>query len=120
MLTDTDIDSQLREKMFVQDYSKQPIIDGVVLKELRVMVGEDGDFSELLRLTPTGEVEGFEGFQVRQINRSKMMPAAIKAWHLHLKQDEIQSVIPSSHLVVGLWDLRENSPTKGQTMKIVL
>lgn len=120
MLNLDDIAQDLREKVFVQDYSKKPVIEGVQVKELRNMVGEDGDFSELMRLTENGEAEGFPGFHVRQINRSKMLPGAIKAWHVHFKQDEIQSVSPEDHLVVGLWDTRENSPTKGLTMKLVL
>lgn len=119
-LSHNDIDKKFRGKVAVQDYSRKPIIEGVQIREIRNMVGEDGDFSELLRLTPTGEAEGFPDFQVRQINRSKMLPGAIKAWHVHFKQDEIQTVRPEDHLVVGLWDVREKSSTKGQTMKLVL
>ena len=117
-LTLDNISSDFRDKVFVQDYSQKPVIEGVSVKEIRNMIGEDGDFSELLRLTENGDVEGYEGFKVRQINRSKMMPGAIKAWHLHFRQDEIQTVNPENHLVIGLWDVRENSPTKGQTMKL--
>lgn len=120
MLTKDDIDKKVRGKLCTQDYSKKPLIEGVLVKEIRNMVGEDGDFSELMRLTATGEAEDFPGFQVRQINRSKMLPGAIKAWHVHFKQDEIQTVRPEDHLVVGLWDTREKSPTKGLTMKLVL
>lgn len=119
-LSHDNIDSALRDKVFIQDYSQKPIIEGVQVKEIRNMVGEDGDFSELIRLTENGEVEGFPGFKVRQINRSKMLPGAIKAWHLHFKQDEIQTVNPENHLVIGLWDVREDSPTKGVTMKLTL
>ncbi len=118
-LTRDDIAQDVREKIFTQDYSKKPVIEGVQVKEIRNMVGEDGDFSELLRVTDNGEAEGYEGFKVRQINRSKMMPGAIKAWHVHYKQDEIQTVSPEDHLVIGLWDVREGSPTKGMTMKLV-
>ncbi|HEV2339306.1 MAG TPA: dTDP-4-dehydrorhamnose 3,5-epimerase family protein [Patescibacteria group bacterium] len=119
-LTKDSIDKTLQEKISVQDYSKKPVIAGVQVKEIKNMAGEDGDFSELIRLTETGEIEGFAGFQLRQVNRSKMMPGAIKAWHLHYKQDEIQTVRPEDHLVVGLWDIREESATKGLTMKLVL
>lgn len=119
-LTHNDIDKKFRGKVFAQDYSKKPAIEGVLVKEILNFVGEDGDLSELVRLTPTGELEGYPGFQVRQINRSKMMPGAIKAWHLHFRQDEIQTVNPEDHLIIGLWDVREKSPTKGQTMKLVL
>ncbi|HXS15044.1 MAG TPA: dTDP-4-dehydrorhamnose 3,5-epimerase family protein [Candidatus Saccharimonadales bacterium] len=120
MLDKQDIDGKVRGKIFIQDYSKKLVIEGVQIKEIRNMVGEDGDFSELMRFTPEGESQDFPGFVVRQVNRSKMLPNAIKAWHLHFKQDEIQTVSPEDHLVVGLWDLREKSPTKGQTMKLVL
>lgn len=119
-LTDSAIDQNLQANISIQDYSKKPTIEGVQVKEIRNFVGEDGDFSELLRFTESGEVEGFPGFKVRQINRSKMMPNAIKAWHLHYNQDEAQTVRPEDHLVVGLWDVREDSPTKGTTMKLVL
>lgn len=114
------ITSELRDKVFVQNYSKKPVIEGVEVKEIRNMIGEDGDLSELLRLNDHGEAEGYPGFKVRQINRSKMLPGAIKAWHVHFRQDEIQTVNPENHLVIGLWDVRENSSTKGQTMKLVL
>ena len=120
MLTKQDIEGKYRGKVYVQDYSKKPLIDGVKIVEIRNLVGEDGDMSELLRLTPTGEAEGFPGFQVRQLNRAKMLPNAIKAWHLHYKQEEIQTVRPDDHLVFGLWDLREKSPTKGLTMRFAL
>lgn len=120
LLTKDDIDKKVRSKMAVQDYTKKPAIEGVSVKEIRNMVGEDGDFSEVLRLTPTGEAEGYPGLQVRQINRSKVMPGTIKAWHFHLRQDEIQTVNPEDNLVIGLWDVREKSPTKGMTMKIVM
>lgn len=119
-LSDSAIDKNLQDKIFIQDYAKKPTIDGVQVKEIRNFVGEDGDFSELLRLTENGEVESFPGFKVRQINRSKMLPNAIKAWHLHYKQDEAQTIRPEDHLIVGLWDVREDSPTKGVTMKLVL
>lgn len=119
-LSQEDIDTKLQNEISVQDYTKKPVIEGVQIKELRNMVGEDGDFSELIRLTEQGEVEGFPSFHLRQINRSKLLPSAIKAWHIHFKQEEIQTIRPEDHLVVGLWDIREKSPTKGQTMKLVL
>ena len=118
-LSHNDIDKKIRGKVFIQDYAPQEKIEGVQVKEIRNFVGEDGDFSELLRLTPDGEVEGYPGFHVRQINRSKMLPGAIKAWHLHFAQEEIQTVRPEDHLVIGLWDVREKSPTKGKIMKLV-
>jgi dTDP-4-dehydrorhamnose 3,5-epimerase len=49
-----------------------------------------------------------------------LLPSAIKGWHLHYNQEDIWFVFPDSHLLVGLWDLREDSPTKNQTMRITL
>lgn len=107
-------------KMYVQDYSRKTVIDGVKIVPVNNFTGEDGDFSELLRLNAHGENENFPGFRIAQINRSKMMPGAVKAWHFHLKQEEIQTVLPEDHLLVGLWDLRDKSPTKGVSMRLVL
>lgn len=114
-----DIAKEYQNFIQVQDYSKKPVIEGVKITEIRNFVGEDGDFSEVLRLTPGGMAEGFDDFQVRQINRSLVMPGTVKAWHFHLKQTEAQTVLPSDKLLIGLWDLRENSPTKDTTMRLV-
>lgn len=117
-LTKSDIAKEYQHFMFVQDYSKKPAIEGVIVKEMKVFTGEDGDFSELVRLTPEGTVEEFPDFPVRQMSRSKVMPGSIKAWHFHLKQDEVQTVLPEDKLIIGLWDLREKSPSKGMTMRL--
>lgn len=119
-LSKSDIAKEYQPFMSVQDYSPKQKIEGVEVVEMKVFTGEDGDFSELARLTPDGKLEGFPNFQMRQISRSKIIPKAIKAWHFHLKQDEIQTVLPEDKLIIGLWDLRENSPTKGQTMRLAL
>lgn len=118
-LTLSDIAKEYQNFIHVQDYTKKPVIEGVKITEIRNFIGEDGDFSEVLRLTPEGIAEGFEDFKVRQINRSMVMPGTIKAWHFHLKQDEAQTVLPSDKLLIGLWDLREKSPTKDITTKLV-
>lgn len=117
-LSTPDIAKEFQPFVSVQDYSPKQKIDGVHVSEIKVFTGEDGDFSELIRLTPTGTLEEFPEFQVRQMSRSKVLPSSVKAWHFHLKQDEIQTVLPEDKLVIGLWDLREKSPTKGQTMRL--
>ena len=117
-LTDNDIDVQFRDKVYVQDYTPKQTIDGVRVIELKEMVGEDSNFSELMRLSPNGESEQFPGFTVAQINRSTQIPGSIKAWHLHYIQDEVWCVPDEARLLTGLWDVRESSPTKGMTMRI--
>lgn len=119
-LSKQDIAKEYQHFMSVQDYSPKPKIDGVEVKEMKVFTGEDGDFSELARLNVDGTMEGFLDFQIRQISRSLVLPGSIKAWHFHLKQNEIQSVLPGDKLLIGLWDLREDSKTKGMTMRLAL
>lgn len=119
-LSDSAIDPDLRDKVYEQDYSPKPAIAGIQILKIRNFVGENGDFSELLRMNESGEAEHLAGFRVRQINRSKQYNKAIKAWHLHYNQDEIWYVPPDEHLLLGLWDVREGSETKGITQKIPL
>jgi dTDP-4-dehydrorhamnose 3,5-epimerase len=115
-----DIDGKYVKKIFMQDYTKKPLIEGVKIIEVRNMIGEDGDFSELMRLNENGESIDFPGFFLKQVNRSKMLPGSIKAWHVHYNQEDIWSIRPEDKLTVGLWDLRKDSPTKGMTMKLPL
>lgn len=108
------------EKFYVQSYQKEAMIAGVELKEVRYFTSEEGDFSEVVRLTETGELVAFPGFKVRQINRAQIVAGSIKAWHFHVKQNEIWYVPPSDKIIVGLWDLRKDSPTAGMSQKILL
>ena len=119
-LTLQDISTDLQKDVFVQDYSKKTLIDGVKIVEVKRMAGEDGTFEDLLRLDTSGHLELFREIQVRQINRSKLLPGSIKAWHLHFKQEDVWYVAPEDHMILGLWDTREQSPTKGKTMKVVM
>jgi dTDP-4-dehydrorhamnose 3,5-epimerase len=115
-LTITDIDKSVQDKVTRQAQEKKTI-DGVTIIDLKTFLSEDGTFTELLRFN-NGTVPAFPGFSVAQINRSIMLPSTTKAWHLHFGQDEVWSVGPTTHLLLGLWDVRENSPTKGVSMRI--
>jgi len=119
-LTLNDISTDLQKDVFVQDYSKKPGIEGVKIVEVKRMAGEDGTFEDLLRLNETGHLELFPDIQVRQINRSKLLPGSIKAWHLHFSQEDVWYIAPEDHMILGLWDCRENSSTKGKAMKVVM
>ena len=116
----SDISKDVQKDIVIQDYSKKSVIEGVSIVEVKRMAGEDGTFEDLLRLNETGHLEAFPEIQVRQINRSKLLPGAIKAWHLHYKQEDVWYVAPEDHMILGLWDLRENSSTKGTTMKVII
>lgn len=119
-LTKNDIDESIAPKIYVQDYKEKVNIEGVVLIPLKNFVGEDGDLSEILKITESGEVEGLKGFKIAQINRTKVYPEIVKGWHLHFKQNDAWCVSPSSHLLVCLWDLRKSSPTKGAVARFSL
>ena len=64
--------------------------------------------------------EVFPDFSVRQVNRSKILPHAIKAWHVHMNQEDIWYVSADHHVLLGVWDVRAASSTHDMTMRIVL
>ncbi|MCS6956472.1 MAG: dTDP-4-dehydrorhamnose 3,5-epimerase family protein [Patescibacteria group bacterium] len=111
---------KIKNKIFVQDYSKKPIIEGVKIFDIKRFVGEDGTFEEITRINEKGCLEVFSEFKLCQINRSKILPGAVKAWHIHYYQEDIWYVGPEDHMILGLWDLRENSSTKDLKMRIVM
>ncbi len=115
-----DIDESARSKVYTQDYAPKTLIDGVKVVSLRNFAGEEGAFCELMRLDESGLCKEFPGFSVRQINWSSQFPGSVKAWHMHLSQDEVWYVPAESHLVAGLWDVRKGSKTFGKTNRIVL
>lgn len=116
--TPVKVHASLGEDVYIQDYSPRKMIDGVTINNLKNFVGEEGDFSEVIRLDTNGELEAYPGFKLRQVNRTRMFPSTIKAWHLHLKQCEIWYIPPSSRMLVALWDTREDSPTFNETMRM--
>lgn len=103
-----------------QSYASQPPLAGVVLGELPVFRSPDGLFAELARLDGDRQVDGVPGFRPVQWNWSLLEPGAVKAWHLHLAQDDLWIVPPDSTLLVGLADLRRDSPTAGQLRRLTL
>ncbi len=84
------------------------MIKDVALKPLQVHADDRGAFAELLR-----EDDAFFT-RFGQSSYSITYPGVIKAWHWHKQQDDIWFVL-SGMAQVGLYDLREGSPTKGQT-----
>ena len=119
-LTIDDIDEQLRDKVYAQDYSKKDGIEGVKITPLTNFPSEEGDFGEIARLDSNGQLEQVPGFKLVQVNRTHLFPGSIKAWHLHFRQDEVWYIPPNRDLFVGLWDVRKNSSTNGQLTRTVL
>lgn len=84
------------------------MIEGVVLKPLAVHCDDRGVFMELLR-----EDDPFYR-RFGQSNYSVTYPGIIKAFHWHQEQDDLWFMVAGMAQVV-LHDLREDSPTRGQT-----
>ena len=114
-----DVSFRLREHLTRQDYKQSKPIEGVRLIEFEFHSDDGGDFYEVARLT-NGLITGLESFDLKQINRSRFNPGLVKAFHLHLKQDEIWTIHPLDRLLVGLLDARKDSKTEGSQMRFVL
>ncbi len=90
------------------------MIHGVVVKELLDHADERGFFREIIRVTDGFFSEGFG-----QLSHSCMYPGVIKAWHVHPTQVDWWYV-PIGALKLALHDLREDSPTFGETQELFL
>ncbi len=80
------------------------MIDGVKLKDLKVVPDERGRLMEILR----ADDEWFEKFG--QVYMTTAYPGVVKAWHYHKLQTDNMAVIKGMMKVV-LYDAREDSPT---------
>lgn len=90
------------------------MIQGVVLKDLTTHADERGFFREVIRVSDTFFGEGFG-----QFSHALMYPGTAKAWHVHPHQVDWWYV-PIGVLKVALHDLRPDSPTRGETMELLL
>ena len=106
-----------RPLVTTQAYGPAPRIDGVQIHERPVFSDEGGDFCEVVRLAGD-EVQGLEGFSPRQMNYSLMEPGAIKAWHVHSRQDDLWFVPTEHRVLIGLLDVRPESPTYRTSMRL--
>ena len=89
------------------------MIDGVVVKPLRVHADDRGYLMEILR----DDDELFESFG--QVYVTTCYPGVVKAWHAHARQID-HLVCVAGTMKVGLYDDREDSPTRGKAMSVVL
>jgi dTDP-4-dehydrorhamnose 3,5-epimerase len=84
------------------------MIEGVQCKPLQVHLDDRGFFMEILR-----EDDPFFT-RFGQSSYTITYPGVVKAWHYHAIQDDLW-FIASGMAQVGLHDLRDDSPTRGQT-----
>ncbi len=83
------------------------MIDGVVIKQLKVIPDERGRLMEILR-------EDDDIFlRFGQVYLTTAYPGVVKAWHYHKVQYDHFCVVKGMMKVV-LYDSREGSPTKGE------
>jgi dTDP-4-dehydrorhamnose 3,5-epimerase len=88
-------------------------IDGVRIKELKVIPDERGRLMEILRR----DDEIFDKFG--QVYMTTVKPGIIKAWHFHKIQTDNFCCV-KGRIRVGLYDARQASKTFGKTMDIVV
>ncbi len=83
------------------------MIDGVIIKRLKVIPDERGRLTEILR----SDDDLYEKFG--QVYITTAYPSVVKAWHYHKIQSDNMAVIQGMMKVV-LYDGRKNSKTKGE------
>jgi dTDP-4-dehydrorhamnose 3,5-epimerase len=83
------------------------MIDGVRIKDLKVIPDERGRLMEMLR------VDDDLFIKFGQIYVTTAYPGVIKAWHYHKKQTDNMVVVHGMMKIV-VYDPREGSPTKNQ------
>ena len=88
-------------------------IDGVWVKDLRVIPDERGRLMEILRR----DDEGFERFG--QVYLSTTYPGVVKGWHLHEVQDDFFACVRGMVKLV-IYDAREDSPTHGMLQEFFI
>lgn len=117
------------DEITTQSYEPTKWIDDVKILNMKRFRDDGGSFLELVRFSDDGIVMEDENnelsangipFRVKQINHSYVYPGAVKAWHLHYAQEDCWYVPPDDRLIIGLYDLRKNSPTYTRSMRFVL
>lgn len=87
------------------------MIDGVKIKQLKKFSDDRGFFAEIIKF-------GEETFhEVKQTSYTETYSGVIKAFHWHKKQWDVWFVVRGMAQVV-LYDLREESKTKGETQVV--
>ncbi len=89
------------------------MIDGVLVKPLRRIVDDRGYVLVILR----EDDDEFRGFGQAYI--SACNPGIVKAWHCHERQWDYFCVV-TGNAKIGLYDDRDGSPTRGQTVALVI
>jgi len=89
------------------------MIEGVKVKDLKVIPDDRGMLMEMLR----SDDPDFQKFG--QVYMTMVYPGVVKAWHYHKKQTD-HFVCVGGMAKVALYDDREGSPTRGETNTFVI
>lgn len=89
------------------------MIDGVEIKRLVQHADDRGYLAELLR----ADEPIYRGFG--QANVTLTYPGVVKAWHYHNQQDDLW-VCVKGMIRAAMFDMREGSPTHGQTQEVYM
>ncbi len=89
------------------------MIEGVKLKDLKLIPDERGRLMEILR----ADDEVFE--KLGQVYMTTAYPGVVKAWHYHRLQTDNMAVIKGMMKIV-LYDSRKDSPTHGEVDEFFL
>ena len=89
------------------------MIDGIPVKELRIIPDERGFLMEILR----SDDKLFQKFG--QVYVSVIYPGVVKGWHYHKIQTDYIAVIRGMAKLV-LYDTREDSPTCGVVQEMFI
>jgi dTDP-4-dehydrorhamnose 3,5-epimerase len=122
-MTPEDIVPELRVQP--KTYSPTRAIQGVRTISLARFTDDRGFFLEIFRARAGHETgralaDFFEGVPLAQMNYSIVdADGHVKGLHYHLKQDDIWFFPPPSKAKVVLYDIRKDSPTRGQTQVVV-
>jgi dTDP-4-dehydrorhamnose 3,5-epimerase len=88
-------------------------IDGVRIVPLKTIVDERGKIMHMLKRTDPHFIEFGE------IYFSCAWPGAVKAWHIHTSMT-INNAVLSGRAKLVMYDMRENSPTRGVLQEVFL
>ncbi len=89
------------------------MIDGVKVIPLRTIVDERGKIMHMLKATDDHFI------QFGEIYFSTAWPGTVKAWHIHTKMT-VNNAVLSGHAKLVMYDLRPDSPTKGELLEVFL
>jgi len=96
---------------------KEYELSGVKTYDLKIFPDERGFFSEALR---KDWKELFGEDEIAQINVSYSYPGIIRAWHRHLRGQVDYFLALRGAIKICAYDDREDSPTKGRLVEIVI